>query len=738
MSEQIPDIFLNPYNPADHEQKIYQQWLDSGFFNPDICIEKGICAPDAETFSIVLPPPNVTGVLHLGHAFEGAMQDVLIRFNRMCGKRTLWLPGTDHAAIATQSKFEKQHYKETKKARHDYPREEFVDMIQEFALENQNKILSQLRATGASLDWSRLCFTLDEKRQESVFQAFKRMHDTGLIYQKDRIVNWDPKGQTTISNDEVIRKEETAKFYYFKYGPFTIGTARPETKFGDKYIVMHPQDERYSDYEHGQQIDLEWINGPITATIIKDEAADPEFGTGVMTITPWHSQVDFEIAERHNLDKEQIINKYGKLLPIAMEFEGMKISDAREKIVEKLASKGLVEKIEEGYTHHLATAERTGGIIEPQIMLQWWVNVDKKFPYPHETLKGIEKGQEVSLKDLMLHVVSDDQVTIMPERFDKTYRHWITNLYDWNISRQILYGHRIPAWYKNGEVAIAQTSPGEGWEQDPDTLDTWFSSGLWTFSTLGWPDNASADLTSFHPTNLVNPGYEILPLWVARMILMSTFLVGEIPFETAFIHGMLRDTQGRKFSKSLDNGIDPLEVIDKYGTDALRISLLVGVTPGMDMNFDLQKVNAYKKFANKIWNATRFVLQSTLDYDASASPIIADTHEPYLVELETIIESTTNNILGYKLHLASEGMYHYFWHTFADIIIEECKEDLDGDDLARRQSAQYVLLHILKTSLKLLHPFMPFITETIWQHLPPKDTAEQPLLMVAKWPVINT
>ena len=397
----MDDKFLKPYDPAQTEDKIYKLWEESGYFNPDNCIKDGYTFPDAEAFSIVLPPPNVTGELHIGHASMLAVEDIVVRYQRMTGKKTLWLPGTDHAAIATQSKVEKIIQKEGLR-RHEMGREKFLERVNQYAQDSHDNIVNQVKKMGSSVDWDREAFTLDKVREKAVRTAFKQMYEDGIIYRGDRIVNWDPKGQTTISDDEIVREEETTKFYYLKYGPFTIGTARPETKFGDKYVVMHPDDKRYKKYEHGQKIDLEWINGPITTTVIKDEAIDMEFGTGVMTITPWHDSTDFDIAERHNLDKEQVIDQYGKLLSIAGEFEGMKITEAREKIVEKLEQKGLVEKIDEKYIHNIATAERTGAVIEPQIMRQWFIDVNKKFPIKDSKIDGIKDGDEVTLS--LIHI----------------------------------------------------------------------------------------------------------------------------------------------------------------------------------------------------------------------------------------------------------------------------------------------------------------------------------------------
>ena len=696
---------LKPYNSKETEERIYKIWEDSGFFNPDVCIEKGVTKKDAKTFSIILPPPNATGVLHLGHTLEDSMQDTMIRYNRMRGKKTLWLPGTDHAAIATDAKVAKILEKEGLKKK-DIGREKFLEKVDEFVANSRKTIVSQLRKMGASLDWSREAFTYDETRNIAVRTAFKQMYNDGLIYRGSRIVNWDPKGQTVISDDEIVYKEQKTKFYTFKYGPFEIGTTRPETKFGDKYVTMHPKDKRYAEYKDGQKIKLEWINGPIEATIIKDEINDMEFGTGVMTITPSHSTVDFEIAERHKLDREQIIDKYGKLLPIAGEFTGMKIDEAREKIVEKLKEKGLLVSIDENYVNRVPTAERTGGIIEPQIMLQWFIDVNKKIPI----------RQNKSLKELMLEPVRKNKIKILPDHFEKVYFNWIENLRDWCISRQIWYGHRIPVWYKDKEIFVGLEKPkDEGWVQDEDTLDTWFSSGLWTFSTLGWPDLNASDLKNFHPTNVINPGYEILFFWVARMILMSQYLMGEIPFETVYLHGMLRDAKGQKFSKSLDNGVDPIKVIEEYGADALRMSMIVGIGPGADSKFDIQKVKAYSKFANKIWNITRYVLG--VEKEGGLKKGLID-------EWNLLANDITLDMDNFRFYLAAEKLYAYVWHRFADEIIEESKGKKEYGE---------TLYYILENSIKILHPFMPFITEEIWSLMP----NHKGLLMIESWPKTN-
>jgi len=726
--------FLNPYNPQETEPRIYKSWENSGFFNPDNLPErKDVAKEHSGSFTIMMPPPNVTGILHTGHALATTIEDIMVRFERMRGKRALYLPGTDHAAIATQSKVEKEIQKKEGKNRYDLGRDELLKRIGEYAKQSHDTIVSQAKTLGASCDWSREAFTLDEKRNFAVRTVFKKMYDEGLIYRGHRIVNWDPKGQTTISDDEIVYVEEKTKFYYFKYGPFVIGTSRPETKFGDKYVVMHPKDKRYKNFEHGQKIDLEWINGPITATVIKDESIDMEFGTGVMTITPWHSLADFEIAQRHGLDKEQIIDKYGKLLPVAGEFAGMKISDAREKIVEKLRTKGLVEK-EEDYTHNKATAERTGGIIEPQIMEQWFVAVNKPFKIPHSEINGIKSGSTTTLKEIMKKTVESGQIKIVPDFFGKTYFHWIEKLNDWCISRQIWYGHRVPVWYKEKEIYCGIEAPkGEEWKQDEDTLDTWFSSALWTFSTLGWPEKTK-DMELYHPTNILETGHDILFFWVARMILMTGYVLGTVPFSHVYLHGMVRDAKGQKVSKSLGNGIDPMDIAKKFGIDALRMALIVGTAPGTDVKIAEDKIKGYKNFANKLWNITRFVFSNTdgVEYDENFKNYTeADTK--IRNERHALLEDITKDMTEFRLYLASEKIYHYVWHTFADKILEESKEILASGNVEAKTSRKQLLLHTLKKLLISLHPFMPFITEEIWDLSP--WNKKKTLLLIETWPI---
>lgn len=723
----IPEAFLKAYDAAAEEPGINALWEESGLANPDTCVEKGFTAPDAEPFTIVLPPPNVTGTLHIGHAAMLAIEDILIRYARMRGKRALWIPGTDSAAIATQSKVEGEIYKKEKLTRYDLGREELLARVDAFAEESKDTIIRQIKRMGASLDWSRYAYTLDAARYKAVMEAFVRMYDAGLIYRGNRIVNWDPKLQTTVSDDEIEYVEQTDPFYYFKYGPFEIGTVRPETKFGDKYVVMHPDDARYAQYSHGQQIDLEWINGPITATIIKDEAADKEFGSGVMTITPAHSGIDFEIAQRHGLDIEPVIDERGILLPIAGEFAGTHIKKARPVIVEKLKAKGLVTRVDEKYVHNVATNSRGGGIIEPQIKKQWFVAVNKEFTIPHSEIPGIESGSTTTLKKLMRASVESGAIKIAPDRFEKIYYHWIDNLRDWNISRQIWFGHRIPAWFRGDAVKVQIDSPGADWVQDEDVLDTWFSSGLWTFSTLGWPDTTK-DLQTFHPTSVLETGYDILFFWVARMVLMSGFLTGQVPFREVYLHGLVRDGQGRKMSKSLGNIIDPLDMADKYGADATRLSLIVGAAPGTDTKLAEDRIRGYKNFANKVWNISRFVLESCDTRDLSVP--LSEADAKLYGEARVVAATVGNHIETFRLDLAADAIYHFAWDRFAAEIIEESKAIIKAGGPAADSRAR-MLYESLIVILKTLHPFMPFVTEAIWQKLPhEKDTA---ILMMAPW-----
>jgi valyl-tRNA synthetase len=759
----MKDKLTKPYSPQETEDSIYTQWIDSGFFNPDICIEKGATAPDAVAFSIVLPPPNVTGTLHMGSAFMIALEDTMTRFARMQGKKTLWLPGTDHAAIATQSKVEKDLQKSEGKNRHDLGREEFLKRVNAFAQDSHDTIVNQIKKLGASIDWSREAFTLDEKRNFAVRTAFKQMYDDGLIYRGYKVVNWDPKGQTTISDDEIVYEERKATLYTFKYSkdfPIAIATTRLETKVGDTAVAVHPDDPRYAEFV-GKTFDVDFMGEKLLIKIIADESVEKDFGTGALGVTPAHSQIDWDMSQKHNLPLKQVINEYAKMSVDSPALSGKKTTEAREIVAQWLRDNNLMIE-EKEIDQNVSTAERTGGIIEPLPKLQWFINVNKEFAYPHASLPHIKKGDMVSLKKLMLSVVADKDIDILPDRFEKVYTHWIENLRDWCISRQIWYGHRIPVWYRasNDEIRNTKydktesdsrevycgidTPSGDGWEQDPDTLDTWFSSGLWTFSTLGWPEQTD-DLKTYHPTTVLETGYDILFFWVARMILMSTYLVGQIPFKTVYLHGLVRDNQNRKISKSLGNNIDPLDMIAKYGADAVRMALIIGTGPGNDSKIADDKFKAYKHFANKLWNIARFVQENSSA--SSEKPTLAKKDIELLTSFNALITDVTKEMEEYKFYLAGEKLYAYIWHTFADSIIEESKDIIGsafGDNPKPgtgtdddKKSRQWLLQHILKTSLILLHPFMPFITEELWTVLGYDNNNGDNILMVTRWPVVE-
>jgi valyl-tRNA synthetase len=732
----MPEKFTKPYDPAATETRLYKEWEESGLFNPDECVKQGVTPASAPTYTVTLPPPNVTGVLHIGHAYEDSLQDSVVRYHRMKGERALWVPGTDSAAIATQARVEKNLQKDEGLSRHDIGRDELVKRVMEFAKNSEGTILSQIRRVGASLDWSRYAYTLDEKRNEAVTAAFKRMYDAGLIYRGNRIVNWDPKGQTTISDDEIVYEERAAKLYTFRYAkdfPIPVATTRPETKVGDVAVAVHPDDARYKEFV-GKEYDAVFCDVPIHIKIVADKEVDPAFGTGAVGVTPAHSKIDWDIADRHALPTTVIvINEFAKMT-VPGRLEGKKTSEARDLVVEWLTSEGLLEK-EEDVTQNISTAERTGGIIEPLPKLQWFMDVDHPFVIPHSEIPGIESGSTTTLKALMRAAVEHGGVSMPQDGFRNAYFHWIDNLRDWCISRQIWFGHRIPVWYGGEEIHVGATAPAnEAWTQDPDVLDTWFSSALWTFSTLGWPEE-TADIKTFHPTAFMSPAYEILNLWVSRMIMMSGFHLGQVPFKTVMIHGLVRDKQGRKFSKSLNNGIDPLDMIEKYGADALRMGLLVGAAIGSDISFDESKVKGYKHFANKLWNIARFVLEHGDGADVTAP--LTESDAALVNQLEILAKDVTSDMEAYRVYLAAEKLYHYAWHELADKILEDAKKVLgtvrepsDAPE-AEKNSKRALLITLLDRTLRMLHPFMPFVTEEIWQSMPTKDAK---FLMVAKWP----
>jgi valyl-tRNA synthetase len=707
---------LKPYDPKNTEERIYKLWEESGFFNPDVCVKKGIIKDDAEPFSIVLPPPNVTGNLHTGHALMLVIEDIMIRHARMQGKKTLWLPGTDHAAIATQSKVEKLLEKEGVR-KNDLGREEFLKRVEKFAQDSHDTIVNQAKKMGASLDWSREAFTLDEKRNLAVRTAFKQMYDDGLIYRKFRVVNWDPKGQTVISDDEIVYEERKAKLYTFKYEknfPISISTTRPETKVGDTAVAVHPEDIRYKKYI-GKTYTVEGFCGvKLEIKIVADQSVEKDFGTGALGVTPAHSQIDAEIAERHDLPSKQVINEFAKMTVGDERILNKKTTEAREVIVNWLKENNLLEK-EEEVNQNVSTAERSGAIIEPLPKLQWFMDVNKK----------IISRKNKSLKELMLEPVKEGKIKIIPNHFEKVYFNWIENLHDWCISRQIWYGHRIPVWYKNNEIYCDIDTPSDdNWIQDEDTLDTWFSSGLWTFSTLGWPEKTK-DLETYHPTSVLETGHDLIFFWVARMILMSQYLLGEIPFRNVYFHGMVRTADGKKMSKSLGNkAIDPLDIIAKYGNDALRMAMIVGNTPGNDLKLNENDIRGYGKFINKVWNASRFVLEQTKDLNIVNLPELDEEDSLSQKELENLIKEISKEMEKFRFSIVAEKLYHYFWHTFADIIIERSKKK-NTDSSKALLYIQFIIL------LKTLHPFIPFITEEIWSMVPVEN---KNLLMVEKWP----
>ncbi len=701
-----------PYDAKLIEDKIYQLWEDSGFFNPD-----NLPKTYKKPFTILMPPANANGNLHAGHALVMTIEDIMTRYKRMRGFKALWLPGLDHAGFETQVVYEKKLEKEGR-SRFKMAPEELYQEILAFTLENKKNIEGQIRNMGASCDWSRERFTLDKEIVATVYETFQKLYNDGLVYRGRKIINWCSKHQTSLSDLETLDAEQIDKLYYLKYGPFVIATARPETKFGDKYVVMHPADKRYAQYKDGQKIQLEWINGPIEATVIKDEAIDMEFGTGVMTITPWHDAVDFEIAQRHNLPKEQVIDFYGKLLPIAGEFAGMKIGEARAKIVEKLQQKGLVEKIEENYKHVVKKCYKCETLIEPQIKDQWFL---KMAPLAKPAIAAIKKNQ----------------IKFIPVHYKKIILHWLENIMDWPLSRQIVWGIPIPT--KNCQICktdiIDILDIKKNCEKcrgvlvkETDTFDTWFSSGQWPFATLKVNPK---DFKAFYPTDVMETAGEIIFFWVARMIMLSLYTTKKIPFKHVYLHGLVLDAQGKKMSKSKGNVINPLDLTDKYGTDALRIGLVVGNTPGTSLALDENRIRGYKNFANKIWNASRFVVMNLEGYVPIKKVSLMTAQRKHQKQLQKLIKETTKLMDEYKFYIASEKIYHYFWHEFCDKIIEESKPLLSNPKT--KAEAQYLLLEILTTSLKLLHPFMPFITEEIYQQLPIPN--KKPCLMVEQWPV---
>jgi len=710
------------YDSKKYEDDIYKKWEESGAFNPD-----RLDLPEtAANYAIMMPPPNVTGVLHLGHALENSLMDIMARYQRMRGKRVLLLPGTDHAAVATQAKVEKILVEGgMNNPRQELGREKLLEKIRAYAEGSKATILKQIRKIGTSCDWSRLAYTLDEDRSRAVNEVFIRMYNDGLVYRGYRVVNWSVRGQSTCSDDELVHVERAGKLYAFKYGPdfpIAIATTRPETKLGDTAVAVHPADERYQKYV-GRTFAVDvGAAEPLKIKVIADETVDPQFGTGAVGVTPAHSAADFEMYERAKANGEPIdlipvIDQDGRMTASAgAAYAGLTAMEAREKFVIWLKDNGLLEK-EEDIIQNVGTSDRFGDVVEALPMTQWFVNVDKKIP-----------GKGKSLKDLMKEAVTaghngnpKEKITIAPERFEKIYFNWIDNLRDWCISRQIWWGHRIPVWYnknskvenqkskaeKNDIYAGVEAPPGDHWEQDPDTLDTWFSSGLWTFSTLGWPKKTS-NLKKFHPTSWMQMGYEILFFWMARMILMSTYALDEIPFRDVYIHGILRNEAGKKFSKSAGNNIDPLEIIDSYGCDALRLSLILGIAPGNDARFYEEKIAGARNLVNKLWNISRYVIANCELRIANCEFKNLTLADKWILDkIERLINNVTNDLENCRFSQAGERLREFTWNDLADWYLEVCKFE-------KAEKKNEILNYLLISLLKLWHPFIPFVTEAIW------------------------
>ena len=704
------------YDPKDVEDRIYQFWLDGKYFHAK-------CDPDKKPYTIVIPPPNITGQLHMGHALDNTLQDILIRYRRMQGYDTLWLPGTDHASIATEAKIVEAMRQEgiTKE---DIGREGFLKRAWEWKEKFGGRIIEQLKKMGSSCDWDRERFTMDEGCSKAVKEVFVNLYNKGLIYRGERIVNWCPHCLTSISDAEVEYEDQAGHFWHLRYpfkdgsGYLELATTRPETMLGDTAVAVNPNDERYKDIV-GKTLILPIVHREIP--VIADDYVEMDFGTGCVKITPAHDPNDFEVGLRHNLEIIDTFTDDAHIKPEWGKYAGMDRMEARKAIVEDLEKEGAIVKIED-YSHNVGVCYRCHSTIEPKVSKQWFVKME---PLAKPAIECVKKGE----------------VKFVPERFDKTYYHWMENIKDWCISRQLWWGHRIPAWYCDdcGEVVVSKEAPtvcpkcgSEHLTQDPDTLDTWFSSALWPFSTLGWPDK-TPELAHYFPTSTLVTGYDIIFFWVARMIFSSVENMHDRPFDTVFIHGIVRDAQGRKMSKSLGNGIDPLVVIDQYGADALRFTLATGNSPGNDMRFSDEKVGASRNFANKLWNAARFILMN-LGEDEKA-PHIPDElalEDKWILSLfNNLTKEVTDNLDKFELGIAVQKLYDFIWDVFCDWYIEISKIRLNSGDEKAAQTARDMLVYIMSNTLKLLHPFMPFITEEIWQTLPHEGES----IMISDWPV---
>lgn len=714
MSRELAKI----YNPGEVEDRIYAFWLKGGYFHAE---------PDSKKkpYTIVIPPPNITGQLHLGHAMDETLQDILIRWRRMQGYSALWVPGTDHASIATEAKIVEAMHKEGL-TKEQIGREEFLKRAWAWKDKFGGRIEQQLRKLGVSCDWDRERFTLDEGCSKAVREVFCRMYEKGLIYRGERIVNWCPHCKTTISDAEVEFEEKDGSFWHLRYpfkdgsGYLELATTRPETMLGDTAVAVHPEDERYKDMV-GKTLILPLVGREIP--VVADEYVERDFGTGVVKITPAHDPNDFEVGRRHNLEVINVMNDDGSINENGGKYAGMSGLDARKQIVKELDEQGFLVSIEP-IKHNVGTCYRCGSTIEPRVSKQWFVKME---PLAKPAIKAVR----------------DKDVQFIPDRMEKIYFNWMENIKDWCISRQLWWGHRIPAWYcpDCGEMTVSRTDldtcpkcGGHHLQQDPDTLDTWFSSALWPFSVLGWPDKTK-ELEYYYPTNTLVTAYDIIFFWVARMIFSGIEQMGEVPFDTVFFHGLVRDNQGRKMSKSLGNGIDPLEVIDNYGADALRFTLITGISPGNDSRYSDERVQASRNFANKIWNASRFILMNIEDKDVpDALPKMLSMEDKWILDaFNKLAREINDNLEKFEFGIAAQKLHDFLWDQFCDWYIEIAKIRLNGSDEAAAQQVRQVLVWVMSRTLALLHPFMPYITEEIWQTLPHTGEA----LVTAPYPLYD-
>ena len=712
MSRELPKV----YEPQQVENKIYKMWEDNGYFAPSK-------KKDAKPFTIVMPPPNVTGQLHMGHAMDATLQDTLIRFKRMQGYNALWVPGVDHAGIATQIKVEEELRKEGL-TRYDLGREKFLEKVWDWKHKYGNRIVEQQKKLGASCDWNRARFTMDEGCSNAVREVFVSLYEKGLIYKGSRIINWCPNCVTALSDAEVEYVDKPGHLWHIRYpladgtGEVVVATTRPETMLGDTGVCVNPNDDRYKDIV-GKKVFLPLVNKEIP--VVADDYAEMEFGTGCVKMTPAHDPNDFEVGLRHNLEIIRVLDDNGVVNAYGGKYEGLDRYEARKQIVKDLEEQGYLVKIED-HAHNVGTCYRCHNDVEPIISAQWFV---KMKPLAEEAIR----------------VVKDGETKFVPDRFSKTYLNWMENVRDWCISRQLWWGHQIPAWTceECGHITVSRTDAckcekcgSAKIERDPDVLDTWFSSALWPFETLGWPEKTE-DLDYFYPTDVLVTGYDIIFFWVARMIFSGCEHTGKTPFHTVLIHGLVRDDKGRKMSKSLGNGIDPLEMIEKFGCDALRMNMVTGNSPGNDMRFYVERCEAMRNFANKLWNASRYVLMNLDENAVNALPAEKDltiADKWVLSKLNSLVAEVTENLEKYELGVAVQKVYDFLWDTYCDWYIELTKSRLYSEDASQKQSALQVLVYVLDQTLRLLHPFMPFITEEIWQSLPHDNEA----LIVAKWP----